>query len=82
MSQSYRHKGHDELIFDANVKRIRLEGRIILDEVMNEALKIMSDRFQEARLNGTVLELDGNKELLKEFLLEASKRELESGQRS
>lgn len=73
---AHKKKSKTELIYDANKKRIRTEGSILLAELMNEALDVMTEKFEEAKQNGGVLELDGNRGKLKEYLWEASKRTL------
>lgn len=72
----YNRKSKSDLVYDANRKRIRAEGAILLAELMNEALTVMTEQFEIAEQEGEVLELDGNKEQLKAYLWEASKREL------
>jgi hypothetical protein len=79
MATSYKYKQKQELVFEANKKRLRLEGQILLADLLNEAVSVMSDRFNEAYLEGTILELDGNRDELKSYLLEAANRELTPG---
>lgn len=64
------------LAYDANKKRLRTEGQIILAALMNEALHEMTAQFNEALSRGEVLEIGGSREEMKEFLRIAATREL------
>lgn len=81
---SYKKKDNVALAFAANVKRIRLEARIVLDHVLNEALAEMSKEFDEGLLRGELLNIAGSPEELKEFLRRAAEKELkpEGGRRA
>jgi hypothetical protein len=72
----YKRKDAVTLAFDANKKRLRAEGSIILAEVMNEALAEMDDEFQAALKEGRILEISGTRAEMKEFLRRAAVREL------
>ena len=77
---NYRYKDHVALAFDANKKRLRVEGRIILDSVLNEALHEMTAQFNEALTRGEILEIGGSREEMKEFLRLAAERHLGAGE--
>ena len=79
---SYNYKNSAALAYDRNKKRLRLEGRLILDELLNEALDAMTCEFNEALANGEVLELEGSREELLGFLRVATLRQLGSGDES
>lgn len=70
------------LAYQANLKRLRVEGRIILDEVLNEAESEMTDQFKEALDRGEILSIEGSREEMKEFLRRAAERELGGGPRA
>lgn len=76
MAASYRKKKPHELIFDANKKRLRCEGAIILAEVLNEALAVMDEQFQDALLKGEVRTIGGSRDELLSLLRIASDRYL------
>lgn len=76
---SYNHKNQYALAFDANKKRLRTEGGIILARVMNEALNEMTERFNEGELRGEVLEIGGSQEELRELLFLASQKAIGPG---
>lgn len=76
---SYGYKDDVALAYDANKKRLRVEGNIVLAAVMNEALREMTSQFNAALAQGDVLEITGSREELKGILLQAAKRELASG---
>lgn len=75
----YQHKTPAALAYDRNKKRLRLEGRLILDELLNEALAEMTGTFNEAAANGEVLELEGTRDELLGFLRVAFQRQLGEG---
>ena len=54
---SYTKKDKFTLSYDASVKRIRGEGKIALDSVMNEALAAFDQEHSDAKNNGEVLEV-------------------------
>lgn len=76
---NYNHKDAVALAYDANKKRLRLEGRIILDRLMNEALAEMTHEFNEGLQRGELLNIGGSAEELKGFLRIAARRELGVG---
>lgn len=76
---SYGYKDEVALAYDANKQRLRVEGKIVLAAVMNEALREMTAQFNEALGRGEVLEISGSREELKELMLAAAKRELGPG---
>lgn len=76
----YRYKDNVELTFDANKKRLRAEGSIILSAMMNEALNEMAKQFHEALGRGELLEIGGSREEMKAFLRIAANRQLGTGE--
>lgn len=72
----YTKRDSVELAYAANVKRIRLEGRIVLDNLMNEALAEMTEEFNERLTRGELLNIEGNREELKKYLRRAADKEL------
>lgn len=75
----YRHKDAVSLAYDANKKRLRLEGRLVLDALMNEALNEMTSQFNEALGRGEILDIGGTRDELKALLWATAKRELAPG---
>ena len=75
----YMHKDRVQLAFDANKKRLRTEGAIVLAAVMNEALAEMTYQFNEALERGELLEIGGSREEMKAFFRQAADRQLGSG---
>ena len=73
---NYRYKDEVALAYDANKKRLRLEGRILLDRIMNEALAEMTDQFNRGLERGEVLLIGGSEDEFKSFLRIAASREL------
>ena len=80
----HRYKDRIELTYEANKRRLRLEGGLILAEMMNEALQEMNTAFHEALNRGELLEISGTREEMKGFLKRAAARhlQLESGDAS
>jgi hypothetical protein len=76
---SYLYKDNAALAYDANKKRLRAEGAIVLASVMNEALNEMTDQFNKALNEGKILEIGGSREEMKSFLRLAAQRELGDG---
>ena len=76
MTTGYRYKNAVDLAYDANKKRLRTEGAIILAELMNEALSEMTTQFNEAQNRGEILEIGGSREEMKAYLRVAAKRHL------
>lgn len=72
----YRYKDRVDLEFSANLKRLRVEGRIILDDVLNEALNEMNFQFQAALARGEILSIGGSREDMKAYLRAAAERQL------
>lgn len=72
----YQYKTAAQLAYDRNKKRLRLEGRLILDELLNEALAEMTGAFNEAAAEGEVLELEGTREEMLGYLRIAYQRQL------
>lgn len=73
---NHTQKDDVQLAYDANKKRLRAEGQIVLARVMNEALHEMTTGFNEALARGEILEIGGSREELRALLLKASQREL------
>lgn len=74
MTTRYVNKTEADLAFESNKKRLRLEGQLLLDQMMNEALTVMSDKFQDAYIRGEILRIEGNRDFLIECLAEASNK--------
>jgi len=79
---NYISKDNVALAFDANKKRLRCEGQIILAEVMNAALSEMTQQFNAALGEGQILEIGGTREEMKEFLRIAAQKQLGTGDAS
>ena len=73
------YKNNVALAYDRNKKRLRLEGRLILDELLNEALNEMTGAFNEAAANGEVLELEGTRDEMLGYLRTAAQKQLGPG---
>ena len=77
---SYHYKDEVARAFDANKKRLRAEGSIILSDLLNEALHEMTIDFNRALARGEILRIGGSREELKAFLRIAAQRELGVGE--
>ena len=73
---SYRYKDNVQLAYDANVKRLRAEGAIVLAGLMNEALHEMDRQFTEAVNRGEILSIGGTREEMLGFLRTAADKQL------
>lgn len=76
---NYNYKGQAALAFDENKKRLRLEGRLVCDRIMNEVLREMTSEFQDALLRGEVLTLGGSAAETQEYFTAAARKALGSG---
>lgn len=76
---TYNTKDAVELAWDANKKRLRAEGSIILAELMNMALDEMTSEFNAALDKGEILEIGGTREEMKGFLRVAAQKQLGAG---
>lgn len=76
---SYNHKDAVELAYDANKKRLRTEGAILLAEAMNEALNEMTEQFNAALDQGNILHIGGTREEMKALLFSAAQKKLAPG---
>ena len=76
---NYITKDNVQLAYDANKKRLRAEGAIILDAVLNLALTEMTTQFNAALGEGQILEIGGTREEMKEFLRVAAQKQLGAG---
>ena len=76
---NYTSKDNVALAYDANKKRLRAEGQIVLAELMNMALDEMTTQFNAALAKGEILEIGGTREEMKEFLRIAAQKQLGSG---
>jgi hypothetical protein len=72
----YRKKDAVRLAYDANKKRLRCEGQVILDAVLNEALDEMDRAFQDALSRGEILHIGGSAEEMRAFLRLAAEKQL------
>ncbi len=79
MASSYTYKNRADLAYDANKKRLRAEGQIILATILNEALNEMTVQFNKAKDRGEVLTIGGTQKEMKAFLKLAADRELSDG---
>ena len=77
---TYSYKDKVALAYDANKKRLRAEGGILLASIMNEALAEMTAQFNEALGNGEILHIGGSREEMKDFLRIAAQKQLGSGE--
>jgi hypothetical protein len=75
----YNYKNDVAMAYDRNKKRLRFEGRLILDELLNEALNEMTGAFNEAAANGQILELEGTRDEMLGYLRQAAQKQLGSG---
>jgi hypothetical protein len=73
------YKDNVRLTFDANKKRLRAEGQILLDRVMNEALNEMATQFNDALARGELLEIGGSQAEMRQFLAVAAAKQLGAG---
>jgi hypothetical protein len=73
------YKNNVAMAYDRNKKRLRLEGRLILDELLNEAMNEMTGAFNEAAAKGEILELGGTRDELLGYLRTAAQTQLGSG---
>lgn len=71
---SYNKKDTVVLTYNANKKRLRCEGQILLDEVLNEAVAEMDEQFTEALNRGEVLTIEGSRAEFRRFLRAASEK--------
>ena len=73
---NYHHKDNVALAYEANKKRLRAEGAILVAELMNEAINEMTVDFNAALAKGQILEIGGTREEMKRFLWQAAQRQL------
>ncbi len=76
---NYVYKDAVALAYDGNKKRLRAEGSIILDGLMNEALNTMTTEFNEALNRGELLEIGGTRTEMLGFLRTAAQKQLGVG---
>lgn len=76
---SYNKKDKVTLAYDANKKRLRAEGSIILMHIMNDAISEMDTQFAEALNRGEILNIGGTVAEMKEYLRRAAEKELGTG---
>lgn len=73
-------KSDEHLAFNANLKRLRTEGRIALDRLLNQAEHEMSEQFHaQLAFDGTILDLGADRGKLEKILLAAAQRTLGPG---
>lgn len=75
---TYGYKDEVALAFEANKKRLRAEGSILLAEVLNEALNEMTTQFNAALARGEILSIGGTREEMKGLLQAAAVKRLEA----
>lgn len=73
---NYAYKDPVDLAYSANRRRLRTEGAILLDAVMNEALNEMTAQFNEALNEEKILEIGGTREEMLGFLRAAAQKQL------
>jgi precorrin-6B methylase 2 len=76
---NYNYKSEAQQAFDTNKLRLRLEGRIVLNRIMNEVLREMTQEFQDALLQGEILTLGGSASETQEYFTTAARKALGSG---
>lgn len=76
---NYNYKGAAQQTFDENKLRLRLEGRIVLNRIMNEVLREMTVEFQEAVLRGEILSVGGSASETQQYFTAAARKALGSG---
>lgn len=76
---SYGYKDEVALTFEANKKRLRAEGAVILARLMNEALNEMTTQFNAALARGEILSIGASAEEMKGFLRTAAQKQLGVG---
>jgi hypothetical protein len=69
-------KDEATLAYEANKKRLRVEGQLILDRVMNEALRDMTAEFNKNLNRGRIVSLALNEDALKRSFRRAAKKVL------
>lgn len=74
---SYIYKDETEIAFAANRKLLRAQGAVILDRMMNEALKEMSDEFNKGIAEGRILRLEATSDDIIKYLQKAVHKQLE-----
>lgn len=72
----YQKKDAVRLAYNANKKRLRCEGQVILDAIMNEALDEMDRQFQEAIGRGEILHIGGSAAEMRAYLRRAAEKNL------
>lgn len=72
----YRKKDEYVLAYQEGVKRIRQEGRIVLDRILNEALAEWSRESEAAKQRGDVLELVGNRQEIHDYFRRSARKAL------
>jgi len=70
----YRRKSAADLVYDANKVRIRTEARVLLNEVINDAIDAMTIEFNEALNRGEVLSIGGTREEMLVFVRTAARK--------
>lgn len=73
---TYNYKDGVALAYERNKKRLRLEGTVVLDAMMNEALSEMTAEFNKGLERGEILEIGGSQEDMRRYLKLAAQKEL------
>lgn len=76
---NYAYKNEAALVFDSNKKRLRLEGRLVLDRIMNEVLREMAEEFNDALNRGEILSVGGSASETQEYFTSSARKVLGSG---
>lgn len=74
---SYRKKDNIRLTYMENEKRMRLEGRLLVERLLNEAVAEMSAEFDEALANGQLLVVGDTRDDLQRYLRTAADKLLQ-----
>lgn len=69
-------KDEAALRWDEAKKRLRLEGRIVLDRIMNEVLDEAARDFTEGLANGQLMDLPDSREELQRYFTRAASKVL------
>lgn len=72
----YNRKDEVTLAYQANVKRLRLEGRLALDRLLNDAVATMTHNFNAGLERGEILDLRLDEEQAQKLLGESAKKVL------
>jgi hypothetical protein len=72
----YTHKDATTLAYEANKKRLRVEGQILLDNMMNEAVHEMTQQFNKELSHGRIVELKLDEDSVRKLFKSSSRKVL------